>query len=431
MEEIKALEHGKKALAVPGQKTETIQKMGLLFIMYILQKIFLCFTWTLLPIILRSQGASLGTIGLTTIIYTPWAMKFLYASIVDKFYHPGMGRRKSWIVPLLFISLILLPILSMLSPEKNLTLLLAAVFLLNIVSATMDIAVDGYATDILHPRERPWGNTIQSIGYMMGYMLGGGFFLMIYHHQGWQSTLLLIAILHLVLMIPVVLHKEIPPVSLENKDPVSENQGKAMLSPSAWAFIQKPKSLWFLFFLMLMAILDQGGVHLRLPMLVDLGYTPSTLGYLNLWCGTFFSVSGSIFGAILYRRIGLGNVFYIGCLLVAALNFYSAFIAQTPLPSLWQVGILIGAEKFILGVITIMIFSMIMGFSAGDQSATDNAVLNSLVHIVVLGIAPVLGQLCDMAGFTRLYAGLGAASILILFAGNYILRRHLPADQFQ
>lgn len=407
------------------QISSTMRKLVLLFILYVLQKIFLCFTWTLLPIILRNKGASLGTIGFTALIYSPWAMKFLYASMVDRFYSHGMGRRKTWIVPSLLISLTMLPVLSMLSPEENLKLLLAAILFLNIVSATMDIAVDGYATDILLPDERPWGNTIQSIGYMFGYMLGAGVFLIVYQHHGWQSTLLLMALLQLSLTIPVVLHKEISPVSFRETELNSLKQNPLKTKPSAWLFIRQPKSLWFIFFLALIAILDQGGVQLRLPMLVDLGYVPAVLGRINVWYGTFTSVIGSILGAVLLRRLGLRRLFYLGCFCVGGLSLYSAFISQTLLPPVWQVGILLGAEKFILGVVTVMTFSMIMSFSAGPQAATNNAVLNSLFHIVVLGLAPVLGWMCDVVGFFALYMGLGVVCLVIFFAGDYLLRHRL------
>lgn len=128
----------------------TIHKLGLLFLMYITQKIFLCFTWTLLPILLRQQGIGLGAIGFAALVYSPWALKFVYASLVDRFYSSKLGRRKSWIVPLLTAALFILPLLSLISPLHDLKILLLAVFVLNVVFATVDIAVDGDATDPIH-----------------------------------------------------------------------------------------------------------------------------------------------------------------------------------------------------------------------------------------------------------------------------------------
>jgi MFS family permease len=422
------MERIKTVIFFQGQTSNTMHKMGLLFLMFILQKIFLCFTWTLLPILLRNQGASLGAIGFTALIYTPWAMKFFYASLVDRFYNRRIGRRKTWIVPLLFLSLVMLFFLSMLSPKENLKLLLAAIFLLNAISATMDIAADGYATDILTPAERPWGNTIQSIGYMVAYMLGAGVLLVVYQHRGWHSTLLIIAGLQLILMIPVVLHKEIPPVSSKAAGKRALPQESIQPKPSAWAFIRQPKTLWFTLFLILMAILDQGGAQLRLPMLVDMGYDPAMLGRLILWYGTPTSILGSIMGAQLFKKFGITRLFFLICFCSISLSLYSAFISQHPSPYLWQTGMLLGAEKLMTGIVTVMIFSMTMAFSAGPQSATNNAVLNSLLHIAILGLAPVTGQLCDVVGFYNLYMGLGTAGLVILFTGSYLLGHRLQIN---
>ncbi|MCP4118632.1 MAG: MFS transporter [Desulfobacteraceae bacterium] len=415
------MEKIKSVLFFQPQVSKTMHKMGLLFLMFILQKIFLCFTWTLLPIILRNQGASLGTIGFTALVYSPWAVKFFYASMVDRFYSRKLGRRKTWIVPLLFLSLVMLFLLSMLSPEENLKLLLAAIFLLNAISATMDIAADGYATDILTADERPWGNTIQTIGYMVAYMLGAGVLLVVYQNQGWNSTLLIITGLQLILMIPVVLHKEIPPVSLKETGEREFVREPVKTRPSARAFIRQPGTLRFALFLVMMAILDQGGALLRLPMLVDKGYDPAMLGRLILWYGTPTSILGSILGARLFKRFGVPRLFILVCVCAGSLSLFSAVISQNPSVDLWQAGMLLGAEKLMTGIVTVMIFSMIMGFSAGPQSATNNAVLNSLLHIAILGLAPVTGRLCDVVGFYHFYMGLGAVGLVILFTGSYLL----------
>ena len=80
----------------------TTHKLLLLLVMYLSQRIFLCFSWTLFPIVLRQNGASLSTIGFSALVYCPWALKFTYASLIDRTKGGRMGRRKSWIVPLLF-----------------------------------------------------------------------------------------------------------------------------------------------------------------------------------------------------------------------------------------------------------------------------------------------------------------------------------------
>lgn len=395
-----------------------MKKMCLLFLMFLLQKIFLCFTWTLVPILLRSRGTSLGAIGMATLIYSPWAMKFLYASWIDRYYCMAMGRRKTWIVPLLILFAAVQWTLSMIDPISSLSWLLAGIFILNLISATMDIAMDGYATDILLPEERPWGNTIQTLGYMVGYMLGGGVFLICYHHQGWQATVKIMAILQIGLMLPVLWHREIPPVfPAGHKTILPQNH-----NPSVRAFIARADVLWFILFSLITILIDQGAAQLRLPMLVDKGWDPAGLGRIMLWYGSFASVLGAVAGAAIFRRAGVERLFLSICLGAGILCFYSAFIFKTATLSTVLIGILVGGEKFISGSMAVMLFSMVMALSAGPQSATNNAVLNSLIHMFMLGMAPITGALCDMTGFFPLYLGLGLASPVLYMAGTVLLR---------
>lgn len=397
--------------------------MGLLFLMFILQKIFLCFSWTLLPILLRKQGIDLGRIGFTALIFSPWALKFLYASMVDRFYSRRMGRRKSWITPLLLMSWAMFPLLTLVSPDGHLERLLTIVFVLNVMYATMDIAVDGYATDILQTGERAWGNAVQMIAYMTGYMLGGGVFLIVYQHHGWKMTVIAIAVLQLVLMIPVIGHKEMAVVFPESRSP--ENLKRPAKGSGTWAFIRRPGNAWFFPFLVFIAILEQGGAQLRLPMVADLGITTADFGRLTLWIGSPMSIAGACLGAILLNRLGHRRMFFAACLGAVGLSFFSAFVSSTLPACLWQIGMMVGLEKLLIGILFTFIYSMIMSFSAGPQAAIRYAVLCSLTQLTGLGIMPVTGNLCDAFGYFRLYMGLGIFGVLFLFAGNHILRYRL------
>jgi hypothetical protein len=53
-----------------------------------------------LPVMLRQQGWALGEIGLSSLLALPWALKFLWAPLVDRHSLPELGRRRSWILPL-------------------------------------------------------------------------------------------------------------------------------------------------------------------------------------------------------------------------------------------------------------------------------------------------------------------------------------------
>ena len=402
-------------------KQPVIHKMLLLFLMYISQKIFLCFNWTLLPVILRRQEVSLGSIGFTTLVYSPWALKFIHASAIDRFYNNRFGRRKTWIVPLLFISVFILPFLSLLSPVKDITLLLVTVFLLNFIFATIDIAVDGYATDILQVHERPWGNAVQISGYVFGYMMGAGVFLIIYQQYGWQTTLMMITALQLLIMIPVVIHKEMPPVFPEKSRRLISTDSEYGLD--SFSFITRPKNLLFILFSGLMVLFHQGGVQLRIPMISDRGISPDFLGRLNIWVGAPMCFIGAVVGGALLKKLGNKKILATGCIVGAGTHFLSAMVSIGLWVDWLGIGIMIGAEKFMNGIISVLIYSMVMNLSAGSRSATRYAILGSLVCLFELGIHPVTGRLCDVTGYFNLYIGLGVFSVMMLFSGPVLLNQ--------
>lgn len=402
-------------------KVPVWQKMGLLFVMYLMQNICLGFTWVLLPLLLRKQGLSLGCIGFSALIYSPWAFKFLWASRIDRHYHSRWGRRKSWIAPLSGLTVLLIPVLGVMNPQTQLPLILVVVFILNLIIATTDIAVDGYATDILHPKEMSMGNTAQSVGYTTGHMLGSGVFLILYQTTGWTLTLFIMAGLYLVLLLPVLIHKEIPAASGE----FESNEKTWNCQPSARAFLRLPRIRWFLLFLLLLVISKNGGDQLRLTMLTDQGLNAGSLGKLLLWAGFPLSVLGSLLcGWILSKK---GNLygFILGCILSSVLHWVSSVIPKETFDLNWGAGIMLGGAKFLEGAMMVLIYNIIMNLSVGHQAATNYAVLCSLNHVILLSILPIAGFVCDATGYPVFFTGLFFFSLLSLIAGSGIMNRHL------
>jgi MFS family permease len=128
-------------------------KLGLLVSLYFAQGLpFGLFTQAL-PVMLCKHGYSLSENGLASLLAMPWALKFLWAPAVDRFGFWRFGRRKSWIVPLQAMAALVLLMLSASAIEEHISMLLVAVFVLNLVAATQDITTDGMAVDMLSP---PW-----------------------------------------------------------------------------------------------------------------------------------------------------------------------------------------------------------------------------------------------------------------------------------
>src|SRR5690242_4836742 len=102
-----------------------------------------------LSVWMREAGVDLGTIGLFTLVGTPYTIKFLWAPVVDALDVPvlsaWLGRRRGWLVlsQLLMIAAIIL--LALCNPKISpWYLVFGAALLVAAASATQDIVIDAF-----------------------------------------------------------------------------------------------------------------------------------------------------------------------------------------------------------------------------------------------------------------------------------------------
>lgn len=134
---------------------------------------------------LTVDGLDLVTLGFLSLIGIPYTFKFLWAPLIDRFDLPLLGRRRGWIVAMLLALALALVFMSTLSPARNLGLFAAVAVLVACLSATLDVVVDAYRTDLLAPAERGLGGSLTVLGYRLAMVLSGGITL-IWAEQ-WQS----------------------------------------------------------------------------------------------------------------------------------------------------------------------------------------------------------------------------------------------------
>ena len=78
-------------------------KLELLLLLYLVQGLPFGLQVKTLPILLRQEGVSLSAISFLGILSLPWLFKLAWAPLVDSYYSPKIGKRKSWILPCLLI----------------------------------------------------------------------------------------------------------------------------------------------------------------------------------------------------------------------------------------------------------------------------------------------------------------------------------------
>ena len=67
---------------------------------------------------MTSEGVDLKTIGIFTLVSTPYTLKFLWAPIMDMFVPPFLGRRRGWVLIAQVVSAMLILLLGASSPKE-------------------------------------------------------------------------------------------------------------------------------------------------------------------------------------------------------------------------------------------------------------------------------------------------------------------------
>jgi PAT family acetyl-CoA transporter-like MFS transporter 1 len=151
-----------------------------LLILYTLQGVPLGMS-AVFPLLLKERGASYSDLALFSISAWPFALKLLWAPICDATNLPGLGRRKSWLIPSQLLIGFLLYYLSKryeyLLTSGGVPELTVIFFALYFLAATQDIAVDGWALTMLSKKNVGYAGTCNSVGQTAGYFLAfSGFF---------------------------------------------------------------------------------------------------------------------------------------------------------------------------------------------------------------------------------------------------------------
>jgi hypothetical protein len=123
----------------------------------------------------------------------PYSLKLLWSPIVDSVYIKSFGRRKSWIFPIqlltgllfLWLGVHIESLMQGLEHTDSLYYLSAIFFVMVFLSATQDIAVDGWALTLLSAENVSYSSTAQSIGITLGYFMSFTIFLAFNSAEFW------------------------------------------------------------------------------------------------------------------------------------------------------------------------------------------------------------------------------------------------------
>jgi len=388
-----------------------MRRFGILGLLYFVQGLPFGFQTTALPVYLRSEGASLAAVGFASALSLPWMLKALWAPAVDRYHSPRWGRRRSWILPMqvgLFLACVAA---ANVSPDEGLLPLLILVGAMNLFAATMDIAVDGLAIDLLEEHELGHGNIAQVVGYKVGMITGGGLLVWATESLGWSALFWAMAGLVLVASVLTLLWRE--PQERARGGSEAPAHLKDVLGLLARA-LRSRSSSWLLVFIGTYKLGEIMADVMFKPFLVDSGYSPAQIG---LWVGTWgmgFSLAGSFLGGMLASRVGLLRVVFIAAVARAVAVAMEAWLAFAGTSDASVIGVT-AYEHFAGGALTTAMFALMMSRVDVRIGATHYTLLATIEVLGKLPGAWFSGVIAEHFGYSGLFSLAAALSFAFLF----------------
>ena len=359
---------------------------------------------------LTATGVPLGLIGLLAYAELPYTLKMVWAPALDRWPIPWPDRRRGWLLVLQVLLVAVIGSMTFLRPSQNpasLTAIGLMAVLLALVSATQDILVDAYRTDLLPEQERGAGAAATTLGYR-GAMLAigaGGFILA--GRYGWPLAFAASALLMLVVIPFTLTAPKLPPIQHQ-----ITSLRQAVLGP-AREFLRRsgPGRAVMLLALVLLYRWPDGLLNvMAVPFLIQKGFSPELVGSVLAGWGIGATIVGTILGGILFGKLGMNRSLWLFALVGAAgtLSYWAlASFDAGPAALLLAVGL----ENLGGGLVGAAFVALLMSLCNPRFSATQYALLSGVYALSRSLLSGQAGFVAEGVGWSSFFLLTAAASL--------------------
>jgi len=169
------------------------RRMAVLFVLGFSSGLPLMLTGQTLQAWLTDRSVSLARIAALSLVGLAYTFKFAWAPLLDRFQLPVLGRRRGWVLAFQLGLVAAIAAMSLLDPASDLPAVVAVAIAIAVLSASQDVVLDAYMTDVLAPHERAAGASANVVGYRIAMYASSSLAFVMADHVVWPAIWLTMA----------------------------------------------------------------------------------------------------------------------------------------------------------------------------------------------------------------------------------------------
>ena len=394
------------------------------------------------------------TVGLFSVVALPYALKFLWAPIIDRVRFPlftrFLGQRRGWAVATQLALMAAIAAMALTDPGTNLWLLALFALFVAICSASQDIVIDAYRVELLEEEKIGAGASTYVFGYRVGVVISTTGALNMVGGLGWNAVYLIMAGLVTIGLITILASRE-PLHVVSEESAARERRVSAYLAcrPEltrrraailAWLygaavspfvdFMTRPCWLVMLLFVVFYKLGDSMAGVMTGYFLVELGFSDAEIGNIGKTVGTVSTLMGFLIGGWMMAKLGLLWSLWIcgGAQMLSNLVF--AVQAQVGYDT-GMLAIAFAIENLAGGMGTAAFVAYLSGLCNLTYTATQYALLSAVASVGRTLLAAPAGRLAEVLDWSPFFIVTTAAALPGLAFLLWITMAHRKRERGQ
>lgn len=337
----------------------------------------------------------LVTIGALSLLGIPYTLKFLWAPLMDHYRLPW-GKRRGWILAMQLGVIITLIALANMDPTVEAGTMAIIALAVAFFSASQDVAITAYQTDILTSEERGLGAAYYVFAYRVAVLISGGLALVFAEYLGWKLTYELMAFLMLLSMLVTYKAPQVTELA------TSQNIFQTILG-SLNDLLQRERIIWLLLFIVFYKFGDALALTLMTNFLLHgLGFSLTEVGLAYKVVSFIATVLGAFVGGIFLTRWNIYRALLVFGLAQMFSNLMFVALAMVGKHfTLMTASIFI--ENFCSGLSTAALLAFMMSLCNHRYTASQFALLSAVASLGRVFLGPVAGVMVEHIGWVQFY----------------------------